>query len=169
MNEIRRGNEELGNEGRPGRPYRYETDTVRRSILRDDPNASLRTRTDTLSISPETICTQMSRIGYALESLRWIPHALRSELKQVRFNLCFQLLPKFRGHAHDNWRHLVTGIRVGFITNVFGTGYGSHEMKTRLKCRTGTLPPRKAKSCIRHSINFTKSWTTGICPRNRPR
>jgi hypothetical protein len=50
MNEIRRGNEELRSEGRPGRPYRCETDAALGSILRDDPNASLRTRADTLSI-----------------------------------------------------------------------------------------------------------------------
>jgi hypothetical protein len=70
MNEIRRGNEELQNEGRPGRPYRYETDTALRSIPRDDPNASLRTIADTLLISPETVHTHMSRIDYTLKSLR---------------------------------------------------------------------------------------------------
>jgi hypothetical protein len=47
-NEIRCGSEELRNEGRPGRPYRYKTDAALRSILRDDPNASLRTIADTL-------------------------------------------------------------------------------------------------------------------------
>jgi hypothetical protein len=41
MNEIRRGNKDLRKEGRPGRPYRYETDAPLRSILRDDPNGSL--------------------------------------------------------------------------------------------------------------------------------
>jgi hypothetical protein len=44
-----------------------------------------------------------------MKSLRWIPHALTSELRQVRFDLCLQLLPKLRVHAYDNWRHLVTG------------------------------------------------------------
>jgi hypothetical protein len=109
MNEICRSNKELRNEGRPGGPYRYETDSALRSILRNDPNASLRTIADTLPISPETVRTHMSRIGYALKLLWWIPHALTSELKQVCFDLCLQLLPKFRAHAHDNWQHLVTG------------------------------------------------------------
>jgi hypothetical protein len=68
MNETRRGNEELRNEERPGRPHGYETDAALRSILRDDPNTSLQTITDTLSISPETVCTHMSRIGYTLKS-----------------------------------------------------------------------------------------------------
>jgi DNA-binding NarL/FixJ family response regulator len=63
MNEIHRGNEELRNVERPGRPSRYETDAALRSTLRDDPNALLRIITDMLSISPETVRTHMSRIG----------------------------------------------------------------------------------------------------------
>jgi hypothetical protein len=51
MNEIRRGNDELRNEGRPGRPNRYETDAALHSIMRDDPNASLQIIMDTLSMS----------------------------------------------------------------------------------------------------------------------
>jgi hypothetical protein len=133
MNEIRRGNERFRNEGRLGRPYRYETDAALRSILRDDPNASLRTMADTLSIPPETVRTDMSRIGYTLKFARWIPHALTTELKQVRFDLCFQLLPKLPAHPHDNWWHLTTGDENWFITNMFGTGYGRHEIRTRLK------------------------------------
>jgi hypothetical protein len=109
MNEIHRGKKEFRSEGRPGRPYRYETDAALRSILRDDPNASVQTIADTLSISPETARTHMSRIGDTLEFLRWIPHALTSEMKHVCFYLCFHLLPKLRAHAPDNWRHLVTG------------------------------------------------------------
>jgi hypothetical protein len=143
MNEIRHGNEELRNEGRRGIPYRYERDAALRSILRDDPNASSRTRANTFSISPEMVRTHMSRSGYTPKSLRWISHALTSEQKQVRFNLCLHLLPKLRVHAHDNWRHLVTGMTVGFITNMFGTGYVPHEMRACLKWRTGPLPPRK--------------------------
>jgi hypothetical protein len=57
--EIRHGNEELRNDGRPGRPYRYETDAVIRSILQDGPNDSLRTAADMLSISLETVRTHM--------------------------------------------------------------------------------------------------------------
>jgi hypothetical protein len=51
----------------------------------------------------------MSRNGYILNSLGWILHALTSEPKEVRFDLCLQLLLKLRAHAHDNWRHLDTG------------------------------------------------------------
>jgi hypothetical protein len=109
MNEIRPGNEELRNEAPPGRPYRSETDTALRSILRDNPDASFRTIAATLSISPETVYTHMLQIGYTLQSLRWIPHGMTSELKHVHFDLCWQLLSKLRAHAHDNWGHLVTG------------------------------------------------------------
>jgi hypothetical protein len=108
MNEIRRGSEELRNEGRPGRLCRSETDAALRSILRHDPNGSLRTIADTLSISPETVCTHISQIDDTLKSFRWIAHALASELKQVRLDLFLQLLPKPRAHADDNWRHPVT-------------------------------------------------------------
>jgi hypothetical protein len=87
MNEICRGNEEFGNEGRPGRPYRRETDAALRSILRDDPNAPLRTLAETLSISRETVRTHMSPINDTLKSLSWIPRALTSESKHVFFDL----------------------------------------------------------------------------------
>jgi hypothetical protein len=133
MNEIRHGSEELRNERRPGRLYRYETDAALRSNQRDDRDASLRTIADTLSISPEMVRTHMSRIGYTLVSLRWIPHALTSELKQIRFDLCVQLLPKLRAHAHDNWGHSSRGMRVSFIANMFGTGYGPHGKRARPK------------------------------------
>jgi hypothetical protein len=133
MNEIRHANEELRNEGRPESPDRYETDAALRLVLRDDPNASFRTILDTLPISPETVGTHMSRIGDPLESFRRIPHALTKDLKQVRFDLCLQLLPKLRAHAHDDWRYLVMGVKIGFITNIFGTRYGPYGMRTRLK------------------------------------
>jgi hypothetical protein len=86
MNEIRRGDE-----GRPGRFYRHETDAALCSILRNDPNVSLRTISVTLSISPETVRFHTSRIADALKGLRWIPQALTSELKHVHFDLCLQL------------------------------------------------------------------------------
>jgi hypothetical protein len=93
INEVRRGDEELRNEGQPGRPYRYETDAVIRSILEEDWNTSLRTIADTLSISPETVRTHPSQMGDTLKTLHGIPHALASELKQVCFTMCLQLLP----------------------------------------------------------------------------
>jgi hypothetical protein len=107
--EVRRGNEELRYEGRPERSYQHETDAAIRSILQKGPNTSLRTIAKTLSISPETVRIHMSRISYILKTLRWIPHMLTCELKQVRLSMCLQLLPKLRTYAHDNWRHLVTG------------------------------------------------------------
>jgi hypothetical protein len=61
ISEVCRGNEELRNEGRPERPYRHETDVTIRSILQEKPNAPLRTITETLLISPETVRTYMSR------------------------------------------------------------------------------------------------------------
>jgi hypothetical protein len=84
IQEVRRGNEELWNEGRPGRPSRYEIDASIRLILEDNPNASLHTIAGALQTSPETVRNQMSRIGYGLKSLHWIPHPLTSEWKQVR-------------------------------------------------------------------------------------
>jgi histone-lysine N-methyltransferase SETMAR len=48
-------------------------------------------------------------MGYTLKSLRWISHALTSELKQIRFDLCLQLPPKLCAQVHDDCRHLVMG------------------------------------------------------------
>jgi DNA-binding NarL/FixJ family response regulator len=91
--EIQRGNEELGNEGRPGRPCRHEVDATIRSILQGKPSASLRTIAETLAISPETVRTHMTRIGYPLKALCWIAHTLTSELKHTGVTMCMQLLP----------------------------------------------------------------------------
>jgi hypothetical protein len=85
----------------------------------------------------------MSRIGYILLILRLIPHVLARELKQVCLAMCLQLLPKLGAHAHDNWRYLVSGAKAGSTMNIFETEYGQHEMKTRLKWRTGSLRPEK--------------------------
>jgi DNA-binding CsgD family transcriptional regulator len=70
IQETRRGNEELRNEGRPGRPCRREVDAAIRSILQDEPSDSLRTIAETLVISPETVRTHMTRIGSTLKALR---------------------------------------------------------------------------------------------------
>jgi hypothetical protein len=51
----------------------------------------------------------MLRIGDAMKSLQWIPHALTSELKQAHFDLYVQMLSKLRVPAHDDWRYFVTG------------------------------------------------------------
>jgi hypothetical protein len=113
-NEIRGGSDELRNEGLPRKSYCYETDAALRSILWDDPNGSLWTITDRLLILSETVRTYMSRIDHTLKSLRWISHALTSDLEQIYFDLCLQLLPKLRAHAHNNWRYLVTGDETWF-------------------------------------------------------
>jgi hypothetical protein len=70
INEVHSGNEELRNEGRPGKPYRYETDVAIRSVLQEDPNASLRTIAETLLISPEMVRRHMSWMGHTLKTLR---------------------------------------------------------------------------------------------------
>jgi hypothetical protein len=41
VSEIRRGNEELRNEGRPGRAYQHEINAVISPIRHEDPSASL--------------------------------------------------------------------------------------------------------------------------------
>jgi hypothetical protein len=55
IQEVRGGNEELRNEGPPGRPCRHEVDIAIRSILQDEPSVSLQTIAETLAISPETV------------------------------------------------------------------------------------------------------------------
>jgi hypothetical protein len=147
MTERRPGNEELRNEGRPRRPHYYETDAALRSVVRDDPNASLRTIADMLSVSSETICIHMSRIGHALNSLRWIPHPLTSELKQICFDLSLELLPKLRAHAHahDNWRHLGTGDQSWFYYEYvrdriwITPGENTPEVENRIAASTKTM------------------------------
>jgi hypothetical protein len=73
ISEVRDGNEKLQNEGSPGRPYQDETDAAIRSILQQNQNALLTTIAETLSISPEIVRTDMSRIGYTLKIFRGIP------------------------------------------------------------------------------------------------
>jgi hypothetical protein len=143
MNDIRHGNEELRNEEGRKRPYRYETDTTLRSILRDVPNASLQTIANTLSTSPKTVRTHMSRIGETLTSLRWIPHRLTSELNKF-VSICVYNCSRDSLHTRTIIGGISSrGMRIGFIMNMFGAGYGPHGMRTRLKWRTAPLPPRK--------------------------
>jgi hypothetical protein len=108
IEEVGRGKEELRDENRPGYS-RYEVDPAIRSILQDEPNAWLWTIGETLSISPETVRTDMTRMGYTLKALRWIPYTLTSQQKRIRLTICIQLLPKLRAHAHNNWHCHVTG------------------------------------------------------------
>jgi hypothetical protein len=110
ISEIRRGNEELRNEGRPGRPYRHETNAAIQSILQEDPNPSLRTIAETLSILPETVRIQMSRIGHTLKTLRWIPHALACEVcfALLSFSFSFSHLYIFLfSYFHISYCHIV--------------------------------------------------------------
>jgi DNA-binding NarL/FixJ family response regulator len=55
-------------QGRPGRSDRHETDAAIQLILQGDTNDPLRTIAETLSISPETVRTQMSRIRDTLKT-----------------------------------------------------------------------------------------------------
>jgi hypothetical protein len=81
ISEIRRGNEELQNGGRSEKPDRHETNAAIRPMPQEDPNALLRTIAETLSISPETIRSQMSLIDYTLKTLHWIPGGVIGGLK----------------------------------------------------------------------------------------
>jgi hypothetical protein len=69
----------------------------------------LGTIAENLSISPETVRTHMSRIGYTLKLLCWIPHALTCALNHVHLLTYLHLLPKLGASAHDDCLHLVTG------------------------------------------------------------
>jgi hypothetical protein len=104
ISEVRCGNGELRNEGRPGKPYRHEIDAIR-SILQELPNASLRPDAKILSILPETVRMHMSRIGYTRKTLRWIPHSLICEPKQVCLKCVCSYIPN---SAHNELQHLVT-------------------------------------------------------------
>jgi hypothetical protein len=60
-----------------------------RSSLQEDPDALLRAIVETLSISPETIRTHMSRIDYTLKTLRCIPQGATCGLKHGSFDNAF--------------------------------------------------------------------------------
>jgi hypothetical protein len=109
IQEVRRSNEELRNEGRPGSGCRHEVDATIRSIPQDEPSTSLRTIAETLAISRETVRPHMARIGYTVKASRWIPHTLTTELKRTRVTMCLHPFPKLGIHAHNNWHDLVTG------------------------------------------------------------
>jgi hypothetical protein len=68
IREVGQDNQELRDEGRPGGPCRPETDDAIRAILFNEPTASLRTIAETLLISPATVRTHLSRIGYTLKA-----------------------------------------------------------------------------------------------------
>jgi hypothetical protein len=146
ISEVRRGKGELRKKGRPKRPcrhkYRHETDAAIQLILQQDLNASLRTIAETLSISPETVRTDMSQRGHPLKALHRIPQALTCELKQVCLSTCLQLLSKLRARTTtggiSSW-----GKKAAFPMNMFGIEYEQHGMKTCLKSKTRQLRPDK--------------------------
>jgi transposase len=143
ISKVRRGNEELRNEGCFGTPYRHETDAVIRSVLQEDPNASLSTIAETLSISLKTIHTHMLRISHTLKILRWIIHALTSWLKQIRLLMCLQFFPN---SAHT--RTIIGGIssrrtKAGFTSSIFDIEHGQQGRKTHLKSKIELLRPEK--------------------------
>jgi hypothetical protein len=84
IQEVRRGNEELRNEGRPGRSCRDEVDAAMRLILQDEPTVSLRTMAETLAISPETVRPYVARIRETLKAFGWSPHTMISELRRQK-------------------------------------------------------------------------------------
>jgi hypothetical protein len=71
IQEVRRGNEELRDEGRPCTPCRYEVDAAIQSILEDEPKTSVWIIVEASLISPETVRTHMARIGSTLRAFRW--------------------------------------------------------------------------------------------------
>jgi nucleoside-diphosphate-sugar epimerase len=144
IQEVRRGNEELRNEGRPGRPPRHEVDASIRSILQDNPNASLSTIANASQTCPETVRNHMSRIGHVLKCLHWIPQALRSELKQVRKNVCLRMLPKLRAYARNGWHNIVTGDESWFYHEYVRERIWTAMDDNAPKWHTGRSHPRKA-------------------------
>jgi hypothetical protein len=69
ISEVHCGNKELRNKGRPGKPYQHATNAAIWLILQENPNASLRTITEPLSISPGAACMHTLLIGYTLKAL----------------------------------------------------------------------------------------------------
>jgi hypothetical protein len=113
------------------------------SILQEDLKAQLNTLAETLSLSRETIRTQMSQMGYTLKTLRWIPHALTCELKHVLLTMWFSC---FRSTART--RAIIDGIssrgrKADFAMSMFEIEYGQHAVNRRLKSKTEPLRPER--------------------------
>jgi hypothetical protein len=106
---IRSGNSELQSDKSPGRQPRCETDWNIRSILRDNPFASLRMIAEMLGIPPETVRFHLLRIGYVLKALHWVPHIPTDDLKLIRVEMCQTMLAALRAQEHNHWYNIVTG------------------------------------------------------------
>jgi hypothetical protein len=116
---------------------------VIRSILQEDLKASLNTFAETLSLSRETIRTQMLRMGYTLKTLRWIPYVLTCELKQVRLIARFSYFPSAARTRAIIDSISSRGAKAGFATSMFEIEYGQHGVNPRLKSKIEPLLPQR--------------------------
>jgi hypothetical protein len=93
----------------------------------------------------------MLKIGYVLKSLHWIPHALASELKQVRKALCLQMLPKLRAYTHNGWDNIVTGDESWFYYEYVRERIWTGMDDNAPKGQTGRSPPEKHADSLMES------------------
>jgi hypothetical protein len=94
--------------------------------------------------------TYMSRMGYTLKTLCWIPHALTCGLKHVCLTMYLQLRPKLHAPWHDNWRHLATGDGRWF--------YSEYARGRLLTARDENMPEAENKTTAPRKSMLTVAW-----------
>jgi histone-lysine N-methyltransferase SETMAR len=88
MNEkFRKGDYDLEDKSRPGRPPKL-ADELLQGALEENPFLTTRELGDIFQVSPTTISTHISRLGYVHKYSRWVPHKLSEVHLTNRITIC---------------------------------------------------------------------------------
>jgi hypothetical protein len=108
LHQIKRGRTDLRTPHAHGRPPVDDIDAEILSLLRKYPFSSVRAIADSLEI-PASIIYLVEKIGLKIFLLRWVPHALTSELRQKSVELSSQLLQVLESRQRVGFRDIVAG------------------------------------------------------------
>jgi hypothetical protein len=65
---------------------------------------------EALCVSHSTVLSHLREsLGMKDFHLRWIPHDLTTSLRQIRMEICRELLPILKAHENNKFQRFVTG------------------------------------------------------------
>lgn len=103
---FKRGDTELEDKSRVGRPPALDDDVLLDAI-KEDPGVSVRELETRLGHGHSTIDRRLESLGYRKVLTRWVPHAMTDGLKMTRLTICQSLL--LRSHRKEFLEDIVTG------------------------------------------------------------
>jgi hypothetical protein len=104
------GRQNLHNDPRSGRPPIDYLDVKIIACLVREPFSSAHSLAEALDMSPATVLSRLHHpLGMNHFHLRWVPHQLTDDLRQVRVAKCGELLRALAAIQRIHFRHIITG------------------------------------------------------------